>query len=323
METVFLTGITGLLGANLSRNLLNKGYYVKALLRDKNKFKGDKHENLELIQGGLFDDLSTAILGCNYVIHAAAETKQNIINYSEYWQINYNASIQIFNTAIKCNIKRFIYVSTANTMGYGTLQNPGKENDKMKSPFSDSFYAKSKMETETYLLNKKDKIEIAIINPTFMLGAYDNKPSSGKIILMGLNKKLIFCPPGGKNFVHVKDVTDAIIKSMNNELKFQRYLIGNENLSYFDFYQKLNTVTRQNSIIITIPKGILILLAYFGELVRKLNIKTTISLTNINILCTYNYFTNAHSIENLHIKYQTTEKAIADGVEYFKQLNIK
>lgn len=322
METVFLTGITGLLGANLSRNLLNKGYYVKALLRDKNKFKGDKHKNLELLQGGLFDDLSAAIVGCDYVIHAAAETRQNIVNYTEYWQINYNASIQILNTAIKCNIKRFIYVSTANTMGYGSLQNPGKENDKMKSPFSESFYAKSKMETEEYLLSKKDKIEIAIINPTFMLGAYDNKPSSGKIILMGLNKKIIFCPPGGKNFVHVEDVADAVIKSMKNELKFQRYLIGNENLSYSDFYRKLNALTRQKSIIITIPKAILILLAYFGELVRKLNIKSSISLINIHILCTYNYFTNAHSIKNLNIKYQTTEKAIADGVDYFKQHNI-
>ena len=322
METVFLTGITGLLGANLSRDLLNKGYYVKALLRDKNKFKADKHKNLELIQGGLFDDLSTAILGCDFVIHAAAETRQNIVNYSEYWQINYNASIQILNTAIKCKIKRFIYVSTANTMGYGSLQNPGKENDKMKSPFSESFYAKSKMETEEYLLTKKDKIEIAIINPTFMLGAYDNKPSSGKIILMGLNKKIIFCPPGGKNFVHVEDVADAVIKSMKNKLKFQRYLIANENLSYSDFYRKLNALTRQKSIIITIPKAILILLAYFGELVRKLNIKSSISLTNINILCTYNYFTNSHSIINLNIKYQTIEKAITDGVDYFKQHNI-
>ena len=46
-----------------------------------------------------------------------------------------------------------------------------------------------------------------------MIGAFDTKPSSGRIILFGLKIRLVVCPPGGKNFVHVKDVSKGSWKA--------------------------------------------------------------------------------------------------------------
>lgn len=317
MKKVFVTGINGLLGTNLTENLLIHDFVVKGLIRDKTKFTGPAHKNLELIQGNLFDDLTPFLKDVDIVIHVAAETSQNLAAYDKYKTINYETTKQLFNTAVSCEIKKFVFVSTANTLGFGSLDFLGNELQPMKKPFTNSFYAKSKLEAEEFLLENTHKTDIILLHPTFMIGAYDTKPSSGKIILMGWKKKIVFYPPGGKNFVHVKDVSGAIIKSLTIAENGQKYLIANENLSYLQFFQKLNNIAGQKPIMIKIPKSFLTLLGYFGDLMRLFKIKTNLSSTNMKALCIDNFYCNKKSIHSLNIKYQSINSAINDAVAYF------
>ena len=53
LKTIFVTGATGNLGGATTRNLLNKGYHVKALVRNPAKLA--PHENLQVIKGDLND----------------------------------------------------------------------------------------------------------------------------------------------------------------------------------------------------------------------------------------------------------------------------
>jgi nucleoside-diphosphate-sugar epimerase len=318
MKKIFITGINGLLGTNLVNDLLSNGFFVKGLIRNKKKFEGNKTQNLELIQGNLFNNLSTTLKEIDVVIHIAAETKQSLRNYSDYWKINYNATVQLFNTAIQCKVKKFIFISTANTLGYGSINDLGNEHKNIRYPFDKSYYAKSKFEAENYLLHNNDKIDVVIINPTFMLGSFDTKPSSGKIILLGWKKKIIFYPPGGKNFVHVKDVSNAIINSIDNGKNGEKYIVANENLSYAQFYKKLNHITDQNPVMLKISEPVLITIGYFGEFLRFLNIKTSISLVNMKILCINNFYSGNKSVNELKIKYRTVDTAIKDAVNYFE-----
>lgn len=317
MEKIFVTGINGLLGTNLTFDLLEKGYSVKGLIRNKSKFEGQTHPNLELIEGDLFDDFTLILKDVDTVIHIAAETSQNRINYMDYWKINCNAASQFQNTAILCKVKTFVFVSTANTLGFGSINDLGTEQSKIKSPFQSSFYAQSKLEAEKNLLKHQDKINVIIINPGFMLGAFDTKPSSGKIILMGWKKKIIFYPPGGKNFVHVKDVVKGIILSLSKGKYGAKYLMVNENLSYGDFFRKLNNVTNQRPVMLKIPKKLLIGIGYLGDILRLCKIKTSISSINMKILCIDNFYTNKKSISELELKYTPVEDAIKDAIIYF------
>lgn len=319
MKKIFVTGSNGLLGTNLTIDLLGNGFIVKGLIRDKSKFQGQNHKNLELIQGDLFDDFTQILKDIDIVIHLAAETNQNLFNYSDYWRINYNATVQLFNTAIQCNVKKFVFVSTANTLGYGSLNDLGTEQKKINFPFDASFYAKSKLEAENYFTQNRDKIDVIIINPSFMLGAYDTKPSSGKIILMGWKKKIIFYPPGGKNFVHVKDVSKGIINSLGKGKNGEKYLIANENLTYSEFFMKLNSITNQNPIMMKIPKQFLIALGCVGDILRFYKIKTSISSVNMKILCIDNFYSNNKSVTELDIEYQPVAFAIKDAINYFQK----
>lgn len=312
MKTIFLTGLNGLLGTNICHELLDSNFKVIGLLRNKKKYFGKIHSNLKIIEGDLFDDFKIQFEKIDCIIHTAAITDQNILNYNTYKKINCSASLHLIKCAIESEVKQFIFVSSANT-----IQNNYCSKTDAYSFISKSFYAKSKKEAENDLLQYKDKINITIINPTFMIGAYDSKPSSGKIILMGWKKKIVFYPPGGKNFIHVQDVSTQIVKLINTGISGKKYLLANKDLSYKEFYNLLNTVTQQNPTMIQIPEFFLIALGYLGNILRTFRIKSSLNSTNAKILCTKNYFSNNMSIMHLHLNLQSIDKAIIDAVDYY------
>jgi len=321
MRTVLLTGINGLLGTNLAHGLLDDGFKVIGLIRNKQAYKGLQSPNLTLFEGDLFSDLSSAMKQVDIVIHAAAQTRQDLINYSDYFRVNGNGTILLYLTAVHYKVKKFIYISTANTSGFGSKDLPGKESDPVRSPFDQSFYAKSKLEAENYLLRSENCTEVMVINPTFMLGAWDSKPSSGKIILMGWRKRMVLYPPGGKNFVHVEDAVQAVLKSIDYGKHKEKYIISGENLTYQDFFKKFNQLTNQKTLFIKVPKPVLLTLGYFGDLIRFLGVKSSLSSNNMKILCIKNFYSNEKSIKELGLKYRTVESAMLDALEYFKKIN--
>lgn len=154
MKNIFITGISGLLGTNLVNLLLEQDYKVTGLIRNPDSFTGTRNENLTLLKGGLFDDYSTIFSDIDIVIHIAAETRQNILQYEDYYKTNYEATRHLYETAVKSDVKKFIFVSTANTSGFADSDGLGNEDKPMKFPFTKSFYALSKKQRKIISSNK-------------------------------------------------------------------------------------------------------------------------------------------------------------------------
>jgi len=322
METnskILVTGANGLLGTNTIIGLLKQGFLVKGFLRDKRKYLGPKNSNLELVEGDINNlaDLKSAIFGCEYIVNCAAITDQRIINYREYYQINVQSIIDITNIAIQLKVKKIIQVSTANVFGYGCLADLGNESKTIKYPFNKSLYAISKKAADDFLLTKKEEIEIIIVNPTFMIGGFDAKPSSGKIVHLGLKNRVVFCPPGGKNFVCVRDVARGIINALSYGIHGESYLIANKNLTYFDFFRILRNEVSNNFVIIKIPKWTLIVIGCLGSMLRFFKIQTSISIVNMQALCIKNYYSNAKAVNNLKLLFSPIENGVKEAVEWF------
>jgi nucleoside-diphosphate-sugar epimerase len=213
---VLVTGANGFLATNVIVELLSRGYAVKGVLRDLKSFGYPAHSNLELVQGDFTEEkfIEKAISGCDYIIHAAAITDQSLARYSDYHRVNVAAVENLITIAIREKVKRFVYIGSANAFGYGSKENPGDEQQPARKPFTSSFYAISKLRGQQAALAYSDKIDVVAVNPAFMLGPYDSKPGSGKIILLGYKRKIVFYPPGGKNFVHVQDVAKGVVSAL-------------------------------------------------------------------------------------------------------------
>ncbi|MEJ5049224.1 NAD-dependent epimerase/dehydratase family protein [Chryseobacterium culicis] len=317
MKKIGVTGATGLLGTNVILKLLQNGYSVTALVRKKSSWLGEENENLKLVEADLSSDISALFTDVDCIIHIAAETRQNLFNYDEYRKVNYEIVVNLFTHAELMRVKTFLFVSTANTIGFGNTAFLGSENAPQLYPFTHSFYAQSKLEAEDYLLNNRKNTEVVIVNPTFMIGAYDSKPSSGKIIFWAWKKKVIFYPKGGKNFVHAEDAANGIVTAIEKGRNGEKYLLANENLSYQEFFKKINRITNQNPVMIAIPNRFLSFLGFIGDGLRNLKIKTNLSTSNMKALQISNYYSNRKSVQDLNLQYQSTDKAIEDTVRYF------
>ncbi|MCE4066209.1 NAD-dependent epimerase/dehydratase family protein [Chryseobacterium gleum] len=317
MKKICVTGATGLLGTNVILKLLQNGYSVIALVRRKSSWLGKENENLKLVESDLLSDVSTHLTNIDCIIHIAAETRQNLINYDEYRKVNYEMVVNLSKYAEITGVKKFLFVSTANTLGFGETALWGSEKAPQIYPFTHSWYAQSKLAAEDYLLKNIKNTEVIIVNPTFMIGAYDSKPSSGKIIFWAWKKKVIFYPKGGKNFVHVEDAAIGIVNAIEKGRNGEKYLLANENLSYREFFRKVNRITGQKPVMIAIPDKVLSFIGLVGDGLRKLKIKTNLSSSNMKALQIRNYYNNRKSVKELGIKYQPVDKAIEDAVRYF------
>ena len=319
MNKVLVTGATGLLATNTIFELVAQGYYVKALVRDKARCLINNLPNTEVIESDFenYSSVENALKDCHYIIHAAGETRLGLINYDDYRKSNVSITGDILKIAVKMGVKRFIYISTCNVYGYGTKESPGDETKKIDKLFSKSKYVKSKLEAQQLVLSYSDKIDVVIINPTFLIGAYDQKPGSGRIVIMAYQKKILFYPPGGKSFIDVKDAAAGIIQAMPKARNREKFILAGENLSYKEFFTRLNVLTNTNPVMIKIPGFVLKTIGLFGDLFIFFGIATEISSVNMRLLCVKNFYSNAKAEKELTIKFHKIDKALNDAVNWY------
>lgn len=322
MSKVLVTGANGFLAGNIILELLRRGYSVRGMVRKESAFRLSD-DNLEPFYGNITvpSDVSQAVSGCSIIIHTAAVTDQSIADRGIYRKVNVNGTVNIINASVKHKVRKVIYVSTANAFGYGTRSLPGDETIPLKEPFNRSPYALSKTEAQKKILEtlREAGPGVTVVNPTFMIGPNDFKISSNRIILRALGRRLVLIPPGGKNFIHVGDVANAVCNSINSGGNGECYILANENLTYREFYKKLADVTKKYPVLITIPGFLLLLAGIAGSLLRSAGINTPLSLTNMRILNTENFYSPGKAVRHIELPLTPVETAIRDTINWFEK----
>lgn len=319
MERVLVTGANGFLATNAIAQLLEDGYEVVGALRRSGSYIGLPHPHLSLVEGDFTDRnfISKAVEGCDHIVHIAAMTSQTG-RREDYFRVNVDATLQLAEAAIKAGIKRMIYVCSANAFAYGSMDCPGDETRPTRWPFTESDYAMSKAEAQRKLQEYTDRIEIVTVNPTFMIGPMDIKPSSGRIITMGYGRRIMAAPPGGKNFVHVGDVAKGIVAALRKGRNGEAYLLCGENMDYHAFYSALARVSGQKMLLIRLPQWLTLGIGHICSALYKIGIRTDATLENMRLLCIGNYYTNKKAQTDLDLVFSSAEEAIRDAVEWFK-----
>ncbi|MGD9928716.1 MAG: NAD-dependent epimerase/dehydratase family protein [Mangrovibacterium sp.] len=320
-----ITGANGLLGSNLARQLLKANYEVRAMVRESSNLLSLRGSDVEWFRGNVLDarDLKKALTGCQVVVHAAANTAQWPSDYSFYQPINVDGTRLLLDESRKAGIERFIYVGSANAFGPGSKEKPGTE----ESPFTNiqrqSGYMRSKYEAQQLVLefHQRHGFPTLVVNPAFMLGKYDAKPSSGQLLLMAHKKQLMFYPTGGKNFVHVEDVACGIIRAIENGTPGECYLLAGQNLSYREFFMKMQHVCGYPKQLIHLPKPIILAAGWAGTFYERLTGKPArLNRTNARLLMAENYYSPEKAIHELQLPQTPVEQAITDALEWFGEM---
>lgn len=326
MKKVLVTGANGFLGANLLHDLQDEGYEIRIIVRKGADLASIAGIPCEVVYGNIDkkEDIEMAISGCDVVIHAACITAQWSISFEEYERVNFTATKFIANACLQCGGKRLIYVSTANTMGPGSKQMPGSELSGFTLFRANSGYINSKYLAQQYVIEMAGAkgLDAVVVNPTFMIGPLDMKPSSGKLMLYGLRRKVLLYPPGGKNFVYIKDVSRGIINAITKGKTGDCYLLAGHNLSYKEFFQLVNATAQRKTVMVRLPKILLMLAGQLGSLMSKLTRKSgKLSYSSSYMLCLDNYYTGKKAERELALSYTPMEQAVSTALDWFKQNN--
>jgi len=318
---VLVTGANGFLAANVVRELLSRNNLVRGMMRKNADMRSLEGLSFEHFYGNITNvaDVDKAVEGCEVVIHVAADTSQRYDTAEPLRKVNVEATRLFVEASKKHNVRRFIFISTGNTIDFGTRDNPGHEGNPLGKLFEKSGYALSKLEAEKMIIDevKNNRFNAVILNPTFMIGPYDAKPSSGRIFTMMYPNRIVFIPKGGKNFTPVKDAAVAICNAIELGTAGERYLIAGQNLTYPEF---LKIVKKGKKYLqITIPGWLLITVGAFGSLLRKLGIPFELSLNNARILCADDFYTPAKAIRELNIPQTPIPVAVDEAIGWFKE----
>ena len=308
-KKVLVFGGGGYIGCVLVDMLIKLNFnvtvYDKFIYTSKKSFiKNFENPNLKVIQGDSqnISKIFEAIRKNDIVIHLAEMVGDPLCEKrpKKTYAINYLASMTISNICKNLGISKFIYVSSCSV--YGSNDYLTNETSKI-NPLS--IYAKLKALSEKAIIRNFDKhCKPCILRLGTVYGA-SFRPRYDLVVNLfaGLlaNKKQITIAGGNqwRPFVHVKDVSRAIIKILNSDFKKtdnQIFNIVGENLQIKD-----------------IEKAI-----------KKINPKANIAFSN-NVNDNRNYKSSnnkAKKILNFKTKY-TINDGIKEVIEYTKKNKIK
>ena len=316
---ILVTGATGFLGNNVVRALLNDNHEVAVTLRHSSDRKALDGLNVELITVDLNNpnDVAEALAGCDAVVHAAAMIQLGWTKLEESRKVNVEATAIIAEAARRKNI-RMIYVSSVDALGVASKDQPGTE-QQLDPPKPACSYVISKREAETaVILEVANGLDAVIVNPGFLVGPYDWKPSSGEMMLTVAKSLIYFVPAGGCSVVDVRDVADGILSAIKHGQTGERYILGGENLTYFEFWTLIAKVTHTGGPKKPLPNWLAKTAGRFGDIWTKLSGREC----NINSAATqmgqmFNYYSSDKAKKQLGYQIGSVEDALRDAWDWF------
>lgn len=325
---ILVTGATGLLGGNLVRHLWSKGERdLRVLVRKDSKTLALDDLAVDRVLGDIRDrdSLDRALSGVGQVYHCAASVSQWQGNRELNRKVNVHGTINVLDAGLKARVKRVVYVSTVDTLGLSSKENPADEEwpehdsmAKFKNPYADT-----KFEAEQEALKFLQKgLDLVIVKPTYMIGEWDIKPTSGQMVVQVAKGRAPAYPGGGNNFVDVLDVCEGMALAMQKGKTGEAYILANDkgNLSYGEFFTIVAEVVGVKPPKFQIPYPAALLGGYFFDLAGRLfRFEPDVNSVTARMGYAPHYFTCKKAIRDLGIPQSPIQGAVKRAAVWFSK----
>jgi dihydroflavonol-4-reductase len=249
---IFVTGGTGLLGNCIVRVLLERGMQVRVLCRKQTPRTPFEDLDVEVVEGELeqFDVLQAAVADCQAVIHSAAMIHIGWGKLEASRRINVQGTDHLVRACLASQA-RLLHISTVDTLPSAVdREHPISETMRQGLAKPQCTYVVSKSESEQVVERGFEQgLDGSILHPGFMLGPFDWKPSSGRMMLEVNRAPLVASPPGGCSVCDARDVAAAVVNAIDRAGRGEHYILAGENMSYRELWiQMLRTTGRRRHV---------------------------------------------------------------------------
>jgi nucleoside-diphosphate-sugar epimerase len=231
---VLVTGGTGFLGSYIIKNLLEKGFSVRAIRRsNKLPFWISKEifDKVEWIEGDVLDvvALEEAMEGVDTVIHSAAVVSFVKKERKNMYQVNVEGTANVVNMMLEKNVRRLVHISSVAALGRTADGGHVNEEKKWEETKVNTHYGRSKNKAELHVWRGMGEgLEAVILNPSTILGYGDWNNGSCAIFKNVFNEFKWFIS-GINGFVDVEDVAKVTVQLMESNISEQRFIINGDN----------------------------------------------------------------------------------------------
>ncbi len=236
---VLLTGASGLLGAHLLQQGLQKGWKIKVLTRSipSRSYLKTIQDQVEIIHADLLADAwpENLLQDVDTIIHAAALVSPRPEDEERMMATNNIASQKLFELAKQKKIQNWVQISTTAVLT-GSASEEDLVSEKDFGKLRTTAYARSKFAFDKFLESQQGPTpRVLKIYPGYMLGSWDSTPSSGAVFLQMRWGKLKGYQEGTKNFVAAADVAKGILQALDRKAE-GAFILGGHNLKISTFF---------------------------------------------------------------------------------------
>ena len=331
LKSAFVTGATGLLGNNLVRELVCRGYAVKALVRSwakgQQQFAG--LAGVELVLGDMADVSAFAgkLQGCDVVFHTAAFFRDNYKGGS-HWQelkrINVDGTELLIEQAYGAGIRRFVQTSSIGVLN-GEPGVPIDETCLRELGDADDYYRSKILADQAVLrfLARHPDMHASLVLPGWMWGPADIGPtSSGQFVNDVVRGKLPGLVPGSLSVVDARDVAQAHIAAALHGKRGERYLAAGRHMTMRQLVPLLGKLAHVKTPTRELPLPLLYTLAAVQEIYARISGRPILlSLATVRLMVKEagrTHFDHAKSERELALKFRPFEQTVADTLTWYR-----
>jgi dihydroflavonol-4-reductase len=319
--TILVTGATGLVGNNVVRLLLERGQQVRVLVRESADPRPLEGLDVERATGDVRDaeSVARACRGAQGVIHAAGYIHLGWTQLETARAINAIGTRNVAQAAREAGA-RMVHVSTSNVMGLGS---PGAPADEDTPPVGlvPCTYVVTKQEAERAVFDEIERgLAASIVNPGYMLGPWDWKPSSGRMLLAVAKRFMPVAPRGGTSVCDVRDVAAAILTALERGETGRRYLLGGENMTYFDLWRRMARVSGARGPVIPAGPLMRVIGGWIGDARARLTgLEGDLNSAGIAMSGQFHHYTSERARRELNYQPRPADVAIAAAWEWLSE----
>lgn len=329
-KKIVLTGGSGHLGYNIGKILIKKKYKILLILRRHNTYTNELIRlgaKFRIVNFQNIKSIKNAIKNYDILINSASNNPY----HPEEKILNENISLtkNIFNSTITTKIKKIIHISSS--IVFERKKNK-KEiiNEKSKINFNENYYVKSKLLSEKFIedFNKKQNKDITKIYPGWIISDQDIylTPPSKFFYENIYKKKLIFCFDGGISLNTVEETSHSIVAAINSK-KNSKFILGGQNISYYDLIKNIKIKSKKLFILIKLPKFLFTLISPTLSILSKFS--KSLFLLNKQIeyskkaITSFTFLSSKNAIKKLGYKIKNVDFIINQIVKNCKRHDYK
>ena len=338
-DTVFLTGATGFVGGHVLDALLERGYDVRALVRNGSaeRIAG----KAQLVPGSLLaaGAIVPHLRGCRYLVHTAAlysfaprdrtrMRQSNIYGTSALFsyaprhrtrmeQVNVGGTAGLLEAARIAGVERAVVTSSSAAVGPARDGRPADENDWGEAHHGGAYHTSKIVQERTALAGR---IPVVTVLPTAPLGAGDRRPTrTGRMVVDIMRGRVPAYLGGGMNVVPVRDAAAAHVLALEDGVPRERYLAGGANLSLAELFALIAAAAGRPAPRWQLPYGLALAAAIGSEARAQLTgAEPAIPLEGVRMGRLHMYSTSAKAERALGYRASSIEQAIDEAVAWFR-----